>query len=143
MINKNEIEKRIRFEESIEEMLHIIKYNREQVEDTKSILFTKGIMKGQVQKIINGDKRLNQLNEKMLIMLAYALNECTGKNEVNPINFYSKEEIESFLEKDLDLNELTDKLKFPFIIENVSKVDDYYVSTVMLHFVENFTILTF
>lgn len=136
MINKKEIDKRIRLEESIEEMLHIIKYNREKVEELKSVLFTKGIMKGQVQKIINGVKKLNQLNEKMLIILAYALNDCTGKNEVNPINFYSKEEIESFLEKDLELNELADKVKFPFTIENVSKVDESYVSTVMLHFVE-------
>jgi hypothetical protein len=110
------------FEETLGKVLQEIKFDRHKVESVKEEMFKHGVMRGKVQRIINGTVGLDKLDNEVFCLLTIAVHHVTQLMIINPYGFFSKEEIEKaksrIKSKDVEV------VEYPIVFKNVMQSND-------------------
>jgi hypothetical protein len=101
---------------------HDYKSNRTVVENVKSSMFKNyGILRGETQRIFNGELSFEKMDKNNLIRFTIELYNEIGLNKLSPYQYFSDKEIET-AKKEEALKEEVEK--FPIKIVNTIQIDE-------------------
>lgn len=106
----------------MEKTISEVRHNKHLVENVKSAMLDHyGVLRGQTQKIFNGDIPFEKLEKNLLIRFVIELFAATKVHNLSPYNYFTDKDISNAKKEDA-LKE--DFEKFPIKINNVTQVDD-------------------
>jgi hypothetical protein len=99
-----------------------IKFDRNKVESIKEAMFKHGLMRGKMQRIINGEIGMEILDDATFCLLTMTLYNETNIMAINPYRLFSPEEIEDA--KRLKNAQFVENKLFPVVFQNVIQIDE-------------------
>jgi hypothetical protein len=108
-----------------------IRHNRNIIERIKSNVFKHGIMRGEMQRMINGEVDFEKLDNDVLCVIVYEIHNITATSSIDPKLYFTTREMDNALQKNFLKKE---ESIFPISLQFVNMDSDTYKTYVPINF---------
>jgi hypothetical protein len=108
-----------------------IRHNRNIIERIKTNVSKHGILRGEMQKIINGEIEFEKLDNDMICVIIHEMYQSIGSDSLDPRLYFSAKEINNSLKKDFSKEE---ESLYPINLQHVDKDNDTFKTYVPISF---------